>query len=321
MEQAVTLTRTLQQTPLGSVELLGSVLREHIVPRLRAGVIEIVSSDLARLGPTESLDWAPPHSLLPRHAHSTYEICWVAEGRCVLWLAGRTLPLDPRCACIIQPGEAHQLRPTLRLDPFWTQWWLPTPGGVILHEGTFANGRRSAVASFIELERPVAPLLESVTRELVIQRPHFGLVVAGSLLDLCGRILRGLEEVGVQRGKTETVAPERKAGWYVQLLAQHIQAHNGPDLTLDRLAAMVGLSPSYVSTLFRRYMGRTIIAYVNEVRLREARSLLRNTELSVGEVARLAGFDDRYYFSRLFKRREGCTPHQYRCLFRAAVAE
>ena len=88
-------------------------------------------------------------------------------------------------------------------------------------------------------------------------------------------------------------------------------------MTLAGLAQLAGLSPYYLTRTFARYSGRGVMTYLGDVRHREAAALLRNSDLAVAEVARAVGYDDPYYFSRVFRTREGCAPLHYRRRFRS----
>ncbi len=85
-----------------------------------------------------------------------------------------------------------------------------------------------------------------------------------------------------------------------------------PSLSLSAAAGYAGITPSYLSALFRRELGRTFTGYVTEKRLELARRLLRTTAMPAGHVARAAGFKDPHYFSALFKKHFGCPPTAYR---------
>ncbi len=293
------------------------------MPQLETGSMQLLLVDTAQAETDARLSQIPPgphrghDGSTGGHTHETPEVCWVVEGRCLLWVGGHTVTLDPHSACIVRPGQAHQLCPTPQLTPFRTLWWLATPGGVIMYDSSYAQQRWGVVSRFVNLDFPLAFQLDLVVRELQVQRPYCNLFVRVTLLALTARILRALAETGandrIPDSRTQQVS------WYIQHLTDYIQVHHGAELTLGRLAAVVDLSPSYLATLFRRQMGRTVMAYVNDVRLREARSLLRNTDLRVAAVARLVGYRDPYYFSRVFKAREGYAPRQYRTLFRSAA--
>ena len=78
------------------------------------------------------------------------------------------------------------------------------------------------------------------------------------------------------------------------------------------IAAQMGVSSNYLSTIFRRETQYSINEYLNAVRLNHAKKLLRDTNLKVYEIAEKTGFSDAYYFSSVFKRNIGVTPSEYR---------
>lgn len=72
------------------------------------------------------------------------------------------------------------------------------------------------------------------------------------------------------------------------------------------------MSPVYLSFLFKQVEGVNLSDYLTEIRLGEAKRLLATTSLKTYEVAVRAGYADEKYFSRLFKKRTGLTPTEYR---------
>lgn len=83
-------------------------------------------------------------------------------------------------------------------------------------------------------------------------------------------------------------------------------------LTLQFFADRLNINDSYLSALFRREVGKTLTDYVTERRMEEAMQLLSKTQAPVKSVAKQVGIQDVPYFSRLFKRRTGRTPSEYR---------
>lgn len=81
---------------------------------------------------------------------------------------------------------------------------------------------------------------------------------------------------------------------------------------VPELAALVGVSPSHLSALFRRATGGGVLAHHTALRMARARQLLDGTDALVGEVAREVGYDDAFYFSRHFRRHHGMSPSDYR---------
>ena len=83
-------------------------------------------------------------------------------------------------------------------------------------------------------------------------------------------------------------------------------------LTLDDVAQHVFLNKTYVSQLFGKHLGISFVSYLEGVRIQKAQELLRDTDLSVTEVAAATGYASQSYFTKVFKKRVGVTPLQYR---------
>lgn len=91
-----------------------------------------------------------------------------------------------------------------------------------------------------------------------------------------------------------------------------IDRHHTEPLSLRDVARAVGMTPGHLTTVVRRRTGRTVQEWITERRMAEARSLLADTELPVGEVARRVGMPDPGYFSRSFRRIHGTSPRAWR---------
>jgi AraC-like DNA-binding protein len=96
----------------------------------------------------------------------------------------------------------------------------------------------------------------------------------------------------------------------------HIRAHLAEPLTLERLAALAGLSVWRFATVFRQRVGMAPHRYVSLLRVQHAQALLREG-VPVASVASEAGFYDQSHLARRFKRVCGMTPTQYRSGSRA----
>ena len=83
------------------------------------------------------------------------------------------------------------------------------------------------------------------------------------------------------------------------------------ELSLGAVADEVGLSPSYLSMLFKKETGRNFSDHLTRVRINRAKELLCCTNKMVYEVAYDVGFSDYRYFSQIFKKTTGMTPRQF----------
>lgn len=95
----------------------------------------------------------------------------------------------------------------------------------------------------------------------------------------------------------------------VRFIDEHFTEDN---LSLNRVAQQVNISPNYLSAVFSQEKGKTLTEYVTERRMERAKELLRTTDKRSGEVAFEVGYRDPHYFSFIFKKTQGCTPRDYR---------
>lgn len=84
------------------------------------------------------------------------------------------------------------------------------------------------------------------------------------------------------------------------------------DLSLDYISKALNLHPNYISNLFRKHTNLKLSDYIMTRRMDKAKELLKHTNLKVYDIAFLTGFSNPKYFSSVFKKNAGMTPHQYR---------
>lgn len=116
---------------------------------------------------------------------------------------------------------------------------------------------------------------------------------------------------------------EAMAEWYQEETTNHngkdiadilnyVETHYTQKLTLGSLAQVFGMNESYLSRMFKNQTGKNLIYYINEKRLNKARELLKDPHMMVKEAAYAVGYDDQFYFNKLFKRFFGVSPTEYR---------
>ena len=98
----------------------------------------------------------------------------------------------------------------------------------------------------------------------------------------------------------------------LEAIFSYIEDHYAEPISLSDVAAAVNLTPGYLTTAVRRRTGRTVLDWITERRLAEARHLLITTDESVEQIGKLAGYSDPTYFIRTFKRAHGTTPAVWR---------
>ncbi len=126
--------------------------------------------------------------------------------------------------------------------------------------------------------------------------------------NICGCIMAIIEDISAAAQYTPLT---RK-------IMEYIHSDVSRRITLDDIGKLTFFSPIYCDTMFRRETGRSIIDYVIDRRIDEAKRLLLEGTVPLAAIAESVGFSEYNYFSRVFKKRSGYSPTVYR---RIALSE
>lgn len=92
---------------------------------------------------------------------------------------------------------------------------------------------------------------------------------------------------------------------------KYIKNNYAEKLSLNDVAAALGISPNYLSHLFKKYSDCGFIECVNQVKIQQAKKIMADKNMKIYEIANILGFDNAFYFSKVFKKVEGCSPREY----------
>ena len=107
--------------------------------------------------------------------------------------------------------------------------------------------------------------------------------------------------------KTPPPAPDP-----IEQIRAYVQTHYSEKITLDQLSSLFFLTPSYISSMFKSKTGIALVDYITEIRIREAKKLLLNSEHRVRDIALEVGYEDYTYFCKVFRKLVGKTPLEFR---------
>lgn len=93
---------------------------------------------------------------------------------------------------------------------------------------------------------------------------------------------------------------------------RYINAEYTAPITLSSLSERFGLSESYIARQFKEKLHTKSSDYINRVRISVACNLMLNSSFSIGEIAEKVGYNNQYYFSRVFRKMYGMTPNDFR---------
>ncbi|MBW5447944.1 response regulator [Cohnella sp. CFH 77786] len=98
----------------------------------------------------------------------------------------------------------------------------------------------------------------------------------------------------------------------VHEIKRYIQEHSQEEISLETIAKRVGLSPFYISKMFKEQLGVNYIDFLTECRIEKAKTFMLDPEFSLKEIAFEVGYNDPNYFSKVFKKTTGVAPTDYR---------
>ena len=98
---------------------------------------------------------------------------------------------------------------------------------------------------------------------------------------------------------------------YPEKALTFMQNHFADPLSSEDIANAVGISVSHLRLLFKKQYGISLMQMLNQIRVRQAKALLSSGMFTMAEVASACGFQNEYYFSRVFKQHAGISPGRY----------
>lgn len=249
------------------------------------------------------------------HTHDFLEIVYVFKGRGVHYVDGREYPTDPGDALFINYGSTH------RFEIFSGMNYA----NVIVKPEFISESLKGAENAFALLEldsyKEFAGILNRNAPDI-----HFS---AGERRQMENLILLAYAEQESNRPGKELMLhslfntiltlvfrkmalPLRKDVPVGADLLSYIKTNCAAPLTLEGIATEHHYNPAYFSRLFKKRTGVNFTEYLTSCRVSMACRLLRETEMSVGDIALEVGFSDRTKFFRVFAREMGTTPLKYR---------
>lgn len=253
------------------------------------------------------------------HWHPEFEINVVQSGSAVFCCNGERYFTEVGDIYVCPPNETHSMTAldgeTVHYD---TLLFTADAFGAIGERGNHAlisplvNGSARVAQPIRRGARGYDALYSSVmtaVRAAKTDIPADDLLLKGALCRFIYE-LYSFEHVTLRTGDSP-VGETR-----IREVLTYIDTHFAEQMTIDRLARLIPLSTNYFMSTFRRFTGMSIVAYITQVRIKNACDLLRETDRQIMTIALDCGFHNLSNFNRQFKKSVGCSPLQYRKSFR-----
>lgn len=234
-----------------------------------------------------------PNLTLPKHTHERAYFCFVLRGSYDEMRGVRTQTCKPSSLIFHHQQETHADRfhargahlLNIELGPKWIESLCQQ--SIVLDSPLIFNGGLSSyLANRIYLE--------------------FRNNDAASVIAIEGLALELIAEAS-RNGIHERTLPRR-----IKLAREYLVAHFSEPISLSSLARLVAAHPVYLAREFRKCYGCTVGEYLRQLRIELACRQLATSEDTIASIALNAGFSDQAHFSKIFKRRTGKTPSEFR---------
>lgn len=273
---------------------------------------------------------APPAGmpfLVKHHWHEELEIIYFEQGCFHLEINMEKYEIEEECFCLIKSGDLHYIYSeknyremafvfslsmlrTFAADPVQeklvqplSEGTLSLPGPIFRQNPCFAVLKRE----FLQIADAAGLPSDASSRRSqyrVSSLPQY-MRAKASLLN----IFAAFSEQKLLAASQMTA--DRRVDTVKKTLS-YMQAHMTEKVTMQELAAQANMNEQYFCRFFKKIIGRPPITYLNEMRIRYACRLLKETDHSVTEIALESGFNNLGNFMRTFRLVCGCTPLQYR---------
>ncbi len=199
---------------------------------------------------------------------------------------------------IWSPREGHYYG---NAESNWSHSWIHCLGLAV--EGIIAEAGLEADTVYSSAQGDVfADDLLPIYREITDQARPDDVILQNLFQNMIHRIARGVDHSARQLAIPARLTRARR----------YLDRHFDEKQTLQSLAQQVSLSVPYLCAGFKKHFGQPPIDYLIHVRMLRAHYLLHDRNLSVSEIAIRVGYDDLFYFSKLFKKHFGASPRKLR---------
>lgn len=248
------------------------------------------------------------------HRHDCLEINMVLNGRGHYYIGDCEYELSPGDIFVINNMEHHlavkdkELSMIVFIFDQSFVWEASEENDYLKlfysRKHSFSNKIKTDNEVYVKIKNTI----EEINRENMERQEGWQSIIKSWLKVLLGQLYRyyNLDSALVTDGS------EYNNYKRIETVVEYINNNYSEGLKLEELAELAMMNKSYFSTYFSSVMGVSVFEYVEKVRMKNAKRLLRITDMTVLDIALQCGYKSNAYFDRVFKKVTGLTPFKYR---------
>lgn len=237
------------------------------------------------------------------HHHDFLEISIICEGNVIYDIEGERVKLGKGDMLIFNPGVSHYDI----TEPGMTNAQLHIGFRNFALEGYTRNTFpfKKAFLRKKEEESAILSISKQIIEEKDAGKPGYDLILKAFVMQLIIHVLREATPEQLENNGVKLSTDEQQKQILVNEIIHYMEKHHTEDVSLSTLSQTMYISPAYISKVFKEETGESPINYLIKIRLTRAEELLKNKDVSVKQAANMVGYNDAYYFSKLFKKYYG----------------
>lgn len=245
------------------------------------------------------------------HNHDCHQILYITRGRVKVCVSGREYTVGSGAIVIISCFEDHWIRPLdnqyeryiLKIHP-----WFKMDGSTNYRIRSVLFNRPEGFHNYLDVSEK--PSIYAAIFERLLQQKQYSMLRD----EMCDLLLQELLIEICRQFPELFVHVDNEAVEIISHIQNQFETACDQQYSLRLLSRKYGISDSYLSHLFKRITGMSVMQYLLFCRLNTARKLLEETSISIGQVVEQCGFSDDSNFSRTFRKQIGMSPRQYRAI-------
>ena len=248
------------------------------------------------------------------HSHDYLELTYILVGQARYMIEGQEHILKAGDILVGNPGVVHQFElregeePPVEVYIGMSNFHFQDmpQESLVLPDGSYVLHCKP------ELKQDLNQLVQTMISETQMQQSGQYFMIKAYLVQMLLLIIRQIrgEEKHENRGY---VFESKSKGYVVKRILAYMNENYATHISLDQIAKNMYLSPVYISKIFKEEMGESPIRYLIQIRLEKAKEILQDESCgSIRDVAAEVGYEDVYYFSKLFKKYYGIAPAYYK---------
>ena len=248
------------------------------------------------------------------HSHDYLELTYLLAGQARYTIEGQTHILRAGDLLVGNPGVVHRFElrdgeePPVEVYIGMSNFHFQDmpQESLVLPDGSHVLHCKP------ELKQDLNQLVQTMISETQVQQSGQYFMIKAYLVQMLLLIIRQIrgEKKHENRGY---VFESRSKGYVVKRIIAYMNENYATHISLDQIAKNMYLSPVYISKIFKEETGESPIRYLIQIRLEKAKEILEDEACgSIRDVATEGGYEDVYYFSKLFKKYYGIAPAYYK---------